>query len=281
MTSSTSVEAQARQSSQKPAYELFMAVMTLFSLVNLAVLVVNQVAPFDAHAPSQIVWILAVADLLFCGLFFMDWVRSMIVAKDRVGYMFGERPGRSVPYGLLELVGAIPSSFLFRLFRLARLWRTGWHLRDLSPRALGRAIIAGRAEAAVYIIVTVAFLVVLFGSISVLLFELDDPAANIESSSDALWWAFVTITTVGYGDQVPVTEGGRVVGALTMVVGIAIFGVIAGSLSSILTASGGSGGQRADLDAGFDKMAVELAALRVEVAELRHTLESGTRGTPH
>lgn len=258
----------------KPAYELFMAVMTIFSLAVLAVLVIDQLIPFEAHAPSEIVWILAVVDLLLCGLFFVDWLRSLRQAPDRVGYMFGERPGRSVPYGLLELLGTIPYSFAFRFFRLARLWRVGWHLADLSPRALARDIAASRAEATVYLTVTVALLVILFGSIFVLLFELEEPSATIDTSSDALWWAFVTITTVGYGDEVPVTEGGRIVAALTMVVGIGIFGVIAGSLARFL-APRNTTARGSDLgDSELGMVAQELAALRAEVAELRRTLES-------
>lgn len=257
----------------KPPYELFMAVLTLFSLAVLAVLVVDQMIPFEAHAPSEIVWILAAVDLLLCGLFFIDWLRSLKQAPNRVSYMFGDRPGRSVPYGLLELLGTIPYSFLFRFFRFARLWRVGWHMADLSPRALVRDISARRAEAAVYITVTVALLVILFGSIFVLLFELEEPTATIDTSADALWWAFVTITTVGYGDEVPVTDGGRIVAALTMVVGIGIFGVIAGSLARFLSHRDDPADE-SEAGSELGLVAQELAALRTEVAELRRTLES-------
>ena len=140
--------------------------------------------------------------------------------------------------------------------------------------ALARDIAASRAESTVYLTVTVALLVILFGSIFVLLFELEEPTATIDTSSDALWWAFVTITTVGYGDEVPVTEGGRIVAALTMVVGIGIFGVIAGSLARFLARRDipARGPDVGDSDLGL--VAQELAALRTEVAELRRTLES-------
>ena len=84
----------------------------------------------------------------------------------------------------------------------------------------------------------------------------------------------MTITTVGYGDEVPVTEGGRIVAALTMVVGIGIFGVIAGSLARFL-APRNTTARGSDLgDSELGMVAQELAALRAEVAELRRTLES-------
>ena len=128
-------------------------------------------------------------NLLLCGLFFIDWLRSLRQAPDRVGYMFGERPGRSVPYGLLELLGTIPYSFAFRFFRFARLRRTGWQLSDLSPRALARDIMASRAEAAVYITVSVAFLVIVLGAIFVLYFEVDEATAgaDVDAFVAELW----------------------------------------------------------------------------------------------
>ena len=55
-----------------------------------------------------------------------------------------------------------------------------------------------------------------------------DPAANIQSPGDALWWGLVTITTVGYGDQYPVTVGGRLIGAILLFAGIALFSVLTG-----------------------------------------------------
>ncbi len=272
MTTVPGVNSQDETTATKPAYELFMAVMTVFSLVVLAFLVGDALVPAEARVSTQIVLILAAVDVVFCGLFFLDWLRSLIKAGDRFGYLFGTRPGRTMPYGLLELLGTIPLSFLFRLFRLARLRRTGWQLSDLSPRALVRDIVASRAEAAVYITVSVAFLVIVLGAIFVLYFEVDEAGGTIGTASDALWWALVTITTVGYGDEVPVTEGGRIVATLTMIVGIGIFGVIAGSLASILAPrphqTPFSGGDAGD----FGVIAKELEALRTEIAELRQEL---------
>ncbi len=272
MTTAPGVRSQDETTATKPAYELFMAVMTVFSLIVLAFLVGDALAPAEARVSTQIVLILAAVDVIFCGLFFLDWLRSLIKADDRVAYLVGARPGRSVPYGLFELLGTIPLSFLFRFFRLARLRRTGWQISDLAPRALARDIMASRAEAAVYITVSVAFLVIVLGAISVLYFEVDESSGTIGTASDALWWALVTITTVGYGDEVPVTEGGRIVATLTMIVGIGIFGVIAGSLASILAPRPR---QTRFTDRGASEIGViaeELQALRTEIAELRQEL---------
>ena len=58
------------------------------------------------------------------------------------------------------------------------------------------------------------------------------PDANIVTFGDAIWWAFVTITTVGYGDYYPVTTLGRMVAVLLMAGGVAVLGVVTATLSS-------------------------------------------------
>ena len=62
--------------------------------------------------------------------------------------------------------------------------------------------------------------------------ERDAPEGNISGVGDALWWAFTTITTVGYGDRFPTTPAGRGAGVVLMVLGIALFGYLAGALAS-------------------------------------------------
>jgi voltage-gated potassium channel len=77
--------------------------------------------------------------------------------------------------------------------------------------------------------------VVLVGSgLLVATIEDSDPARNIRSIPDGLWWAVTTITTVGYGDRFPVTAVGRAIGAGVMILGISLFGLLAASLASFL-----------------------------------------------
>ena len=71
------------------------------------------------------------------------------------------------------------------------------------------------------------------GAWLVLLFEERAKGSNIHSYPDALWWAIVTVTTVGYGDRFPVTEGGRVVAVILMLVGIGLIGVLTATVASV------------------------------------------------
>jgi voltage-gated potassium channel len=67
----------------------------------------------------------------------------------------------------------------------------------------------------------------------VLLFEEKAKGSNIHDYPDALWWAIVTVTTVGYGDRYPVTSGGRVVAVILMLVGIGLIGVLTATVASV------------------------------------------------
>ena len=73
----------------------------------------------------------------------------------------------------------------------------------------------------------------LLGAWLVLLFEDHAKGSNIHDYADALWWAIVTVTTVGYGDRYPVTAGGRVVAAVLMLVGIGLIGVLTATVASV------------------------------------------------
>jgi len=77
-------------------------------------------------------------------------------------------------------------------------------------------------------------LLITFATISVMQFEvLAD--CNIKNGYDAIWWAICTITTVGYGDKFPITEGGRIVSIMLMISGIGLFGALVGYVSNIFT----------------------------------------------
>ncbi|MFC2016546.1 potassium channel family protein [Chloroflexota bacterium] len=87
--------------------------------------------------------------------------------------------------------------------------------------------------------------------------------ASIQSFPDALWWAVVTITTVGYGDMVPVSVAGRAVGFILMLGGIAFFSGVTANLASFLVKTGDSDKKI------LSQLVTEVESLRGEVAKLR------------
>ncbi|OLT14741.1 hypothetical protein BJF80_12255 [Serinicoccus sp. CUA-874] len=90
-----------------------------------------------------------------------------------------------------------------------------------------------RGHVAMYVGVA-TILVVTISSLAVLNVERGEPGASIETWQDALWWSFVTVTTVGYGDYSPVTVEGRLFAVGLMLCGIALLGIVTASLASWL-----------------------------------------------
>lgn len=77
-----------------------------------------------------------------------------------------------------------------------------------------------------------AVILIWIAALSELDAERGAPGANIVTFGDSVWWAFVTITTVGYGDYYPVTAGGRLVAVMLMCGGVAVVGVVTATLAS-------------------------------------------------
>lgn len=123
---------------------------------------------------------------------------------------------------------------LFRLVRLLRLIRAfaGMH-RALS--SIERLASHGRLVS-----LFVAWLAVAVICASALYVAEVDINPNIDDPVDALWWGIVTLTTVGYGDIVPVTPEGRLAGAALMIIGITLFAAITGTITSFLVVSQGT-----------------------------------------
>jgi voltage-gated potassium channel len=96
---------------------------------------------------------------------------------------------------------------------------------------------AGSAQRLRILIVATAFVIVFVYSISLAVFNVERNArgANIETFGDSIWWACVTLFTVGYGDYYPVTVLGRIFAVLLMVGGLAIIGVATAVVGSYLT----------------------------------------------
>ncbi|NKE55891.1 potassium channel family protein [Lentzea sp. PSKA42] len=105
-------------------------------------------------------------------------------------------------------------------------------------------------------------------SLAVLDAERHAENASITTFGDALWWTMTTMSTVGYGDRYPVTAEGRLVAALLMVGGIALLGVITGTIASWLVEKL-RGVEEAELE-----IVQELRSLRSEIAELRAELSA-------
>jgi voltage-gated potassium channel len=161
-------------------------------------------------------------------VFLPDFLRRLYVAPWKRGYFFRGA-------GILDLLGSIPLPG-FRLLRLVRVTRAIRMLRRYGVSGMAKRFGETAAEGSILLVVFVAIIVLEFSSVFVLHAERSAPDANITSAPDALWWGYVTITTVGYGDRFPVTDEGRIVGVFLMTIGVGLFSTFAGFLANAFLA---------------------------------------------
>jgi voltage-gated potassium channel len=126
---------------------------------------------------------------------------------------------------------------LLRLLRLLTLARSGLILTSALKRA--RELLTHNGLH--FVLLSVLTIVGVCSAVE-LAFEQHAPGASIHNFGDALWWAVVTVTTVGYGDKYPVTAGGRGVAVVLMLTGIGLVGVLSATIASYFV------GQRAEED---------------------------------
>lgn len=112
-------------------------------------------------------------------------------------------------------------------------------------------------------------MVVFVAALAALDAERNSPGATITTFGDALWWAVVTITTVGYGDLSPVTIEGRMIAVALMIGGIGLLGVVTATLASWIVERVA----RKDEDQQAATR-LELRTLTEEIAQLRRDLHS-------
>jgi voltage-gated potassium channel len=230
-------------------WELVMAVLAIASLVPV---VVVELA--DLRWPDPRFQLLAAIDLLFVVVFAVDLAIGLRRAPDRGAFLrqrWYELPGLIPLY--LEAFALLRAVQVLRLTRLLRLLRTFGALR--RTRALKVLDHLINRNKLLHTALVSAVVVVALGG-AVWLLE-RDTNPSLSHFGDALWWAIVTTTTVGYGDITPQTGLARLVATGLMLMGIGLIAVLASSCSAALIATDGE-----QTHAGLAGELERLAALR-------------------
>lgn len=118
--------------------------------------------------------------------------------------------------------------------------------------------------------------IVYAASLAILEAERGQPGSHINSFGDALWWAMVTVTTVGYGDLIPVTATGRLVAVALMIGGITLLGVVTATLASwiVQRVSEEDTANQAATAAQIDGLREQVSRLEDVVARQRESVDS-------
>ena len=200
------------------AYEIFIGALSVLSIVNLVLIEIARgrgtaVRPLRDERPCSSL------------ILFVDFCYRISTTSSKAGYFFKR-------FGWADLLASLPfpQVKVLRLFRLIRVVRL---LRALGIRAVVDSLVKDRAGSALYVLLLIAIFVLEFGSLGMLRLEDDVAGANIVTASDALWYVIATMSTVGYGDTFPVSNAGRVMGSMIIVIGVAIFGTLSGYLANL------------------------------------------------
>lgn len=248
------------------AYNLFIIVVTIVSLA-IMVLLWMPLSPATKE-------LLGAYDNVICIIFLADFFTNLMRSPSKRGYFIGQR-------GWLDLIGSIPTIRgitalgILRLARLSRLTRIYRLLHAQNKKDLMDDVVHRRAHYAVIITTLAASIVLMTSSILVLNAESRSDTANITTGGDAIWWAFVTISTVGYGDQYPTTTVGRIIGVCVMIAGVGIIGALASIMASILVGGGNSSSSDREPETSAAPAGVEqsLATITSELVALRRQVD--------
>ncbi|MEX1295907.1 MAG: ion transporter [Candidatus Limnocylindrales bacterium] len=202
-----------------PAWEVFVFGVSILSVLNLLLVGVFRNPHLDQ--------VFVIMDALLTVVFLLDLARRLAVADDRRRYLTGGS-------GWIDVVAAFPLLRILRILRIVRMIRVMQRLG--GPLNAFKAFFSNRAAGGLLSVLLVAILVLEFGALAILGVEDSDPDANIITAADAVWYVLVTMSTVGYGDLFPVTDLGRLIGSLIIVVGVGVFGTLTGFLANAFLA---------------------------------------------
>ena len=201
--------------SKSLGYEIFIGFLAIISIIDLFILILPGTSLYTKQ-------VLTIIQAFLTVFFVADFLYRFFTAQSKRYYFFRD-------WGWADILSCLPNARILRIFRLLKVYRL---TKKYGRKRIISEIADNRAQMAIYLVVVLVVLVLQIGGVWVLRFESQNPDANINNGSDALWWAFVTITTVGYGDRYPTTGSGRLIGIALMVCGVGIFSVFTGFIAN-------------------------------------------------
>ena len=174
-----------------------------------------------------------VLDIIFLVLFSIEYILRVYIEPRKRDFILSF-------YGLVDLLAILPSLFLLPGFRVLRVLR---FLRVFRIFKATRFILAvDRLTAAlrqiqqeILALVILSLMLVYLAACGIHYFEREVQPEKFGSILDSMWWAVVTLTTVGYGDVFPITPGGKIFTAFVTLIGVGLIAIPSGLLASVLT----------------------------------------------
>jgi len=236
------MDLETRQKLFKKVYNFFEIPMLVITLLLLVVIVIPEIFSLSDH------WlqVLEIIDWFVWAAFVIELITLTYLAEKRLKHL-----KKSWLDVIIVVVPMLRFARFLRVARFARVARVGRATRVARitratrlARLLPLAAIAWQKikefftkHKLNYVLFFALGIIFAFGTLGALA-ERNHPDANITNIYEGIWWAFVSMTTVGYGDRYPVTPAGRAIGIVIMVLGITTFSILTANVASFLVEEG-------------------------------------------
>lgn len=212
-----------------PAGKFFDVSLLAIILLSVVLVVLESVPEVRMNFQPE----LRIAEWVITGIFTVEYVLRIAIVKKPFRYIFSF-------YGIVDFLSVIPTYIglfllgshplvVIRILRLLRIFRIFKLTRyTQAGRSLARALWASRAKISVFIFF-VTVLVVIIGTV---MYIVEGEANGFTSIPRGIYWAIVTLTTVGYGDISPQTPAGQFIASVVMIMGYAIIAVPTGIVTA-------------------------------------------------
>lgn len=214
--------------SDTPAGKRFDLILLAVILISIALVMLESITSIEARWGN---WLRA-AEWTITGLFTLEYAVRVWVSPNRMRYVTSF-------FGVVDLLAILPtvlslllpgsrSLSIIRALRLIRVFRI-LNLLDYmrEARLLLLALLASRHRIIVFMLAVLA-MVTVFGAV---MFVVESPEAGFTSIPRSIYWAIVTLTTVGYGDIAPQSTLGQAIASMIMILGYAIIAIPTGIVS--------------------------------------------------
>jgi voltage-gated potassium channel len=208
-------------------FELMVQSLIIVSLISFSI----ETLP---NLSNNIKSILDAIEICVVVAFTIEYICRIVFSKNRLGFITSFN-------GIIDILAILPfyiassldlrSLRVFRLFRLVRLLKMCRYME--ATVKLKKAFVEIKDELVLFAVV--AIFVIYISAVGIYYFEHDVQPKSFQSIFHCLWWAVVTLTTVGYGDAYPITIGGKVFTSFMMITGIGVIAVPTGLIASALT----------------------------------------------
>lgn len=208
-------------------FSIFIQALILITIVAFSFETIPDLKPETKNLLHQI-------EIVCVVIFTIEYVLRIYVADNKPKFIFSF-------FGIIDLLAILPFYLslglglaslralrFLRLFRILKLARYNRAIQNFS-----RAIKSAKEEIMLFFFITL--MLIYFAAVGIYYFEHEAQPEHFSSVFDSLWWAIITLTTVGYGDVYPITIGGRVFTFVLLLIGLGIVAIPTGIISSALS----------------------------------------------